>query len=100
MSIFAVDGVRWTNDRVSHVRWGSIDELTASWTSVPTVVDVGRVVKALEKGEQVRTFFKLGGHSYLGPKVSAIPYANGHVGIELNLEEGRIEKSLEDLPSV
>jgi hypothetical protein len=76
------------------------DEATAHWTSVTTVVEAGRVVKALEKGDQVRTFFTLGGHHYLGPRVSAIPYANGHVGIEVNLEEGRIEKSLEDLPSV
>jgi hypothetical protein len=100
MSIVAIDGVRWTNDRVTHVRWGNIDELTANWTTVPKVVDVDRVVKVLEKGELVRTVFKLGGRSYLGPQVSSIPYANGHIGIETSFEEGRIEKTLEDLPSV
>jgi len=44
--------------------------------------------------------FKLGGRSYLGPQVSSIPYANGHIGIETSFEEGRIEKTLEDLPNV
>jgi hypothetical protein len=100
MSVFAIDGVRWTNDRVTHVRWGDIDELTADWRSAPKVVGVDRVVEALEKGEHVRTVFKLGGRSYLGPQVTAIPYANGHIGIETSFEEGRIEKTLEDLPSV
>ncbi len=100
MSILAVDGVRWSNDRVTHVRWGKIDELTVNWASVPKVENVDRVVDALEKGEQVRTVFRLGGRSYLGPQVTAIPYVNGHIGIEASLEDGRIEKSLEDLPNV
>lgn len=68
MSIVAIDGVRWTNDRVTHVRWGNIDELTANWTSVPKVVDVDRVVKVLEKGELVRTVFKLGGEAIWAPR--------------------------------
>ncbi len=100
MSIFAIDGVRWNNDRVTHVRWGEIDDLTTDWASVPKVVGVDHVVDALGKGERVRTLFKLGGRIYLGPRVAAIPYANGHTGIEAVLEEDRVEKSLEDLPNI
>jgi hypothetical protein len=48
----------------------------------------------------VRTLFKLGGRTFLGPKVTALPYTGGHVGIEARVQDGQLEKSLEDLPPV
>jgi hypothetical protein len=100
MTTWAIDGVRWINDRVTHVRWGRVDATTNSWTSPPTIVDVSHVVDAIKKKKEVRTLFILGGRAYLGPKVVAIPYATGHVGIEAHIEDGQIEKTLEDLPVV
>jgi hypothetical protein len=83
MATLAIDGVRWTNDRVTNVRWGSFDASTNSWS-----------------GKEVRTLFKLGGRTFLGPKVTALPYTGGHVGIEARVQDGQLEKSLEDLPPV
>jgi len=100
MSTLAIDGVRWTNDRVSNVRWGSFDAGINDWTTPTTIVDVAQVVEAIKSGKEVRTLFTLGGRTFLGPKVSALPYANGHVGIEARVQDGQIEKSLEDLPPV
>ncbi|CCD41463.1 conserved hypothetical protein [Candidatus Paraburkholderia kirkii UZHbot1] len=95
-----IDGVRWVNDRVTDVRWGSFDPATNDWAAPTMIVQVQQVVDALKSGKEVRTLFKLGGRPFLGPEVSALPYANGHVGIEARVQDGQIEKSLEDLPSV
>ncbi|AET88974.1 MULTISPECIES: hypothetical protein [Caballeronia] len=100
MATLAIDGVRWTNDRVTSVRWGSFDPGTNAWTTPTTIVDVQQVVDAIKSGKEVRTLFILGGRSFLGPKVAALPYANGHIGIEARVQDGQIEKSLEDLPAV
>ena len=100
MASLAIDGVRWGDDRVTHVRWGSIDAATRTWTSSPTIVELGQVVNAIMLGTEVRTVFTLGGRTFLGPKVTTIRYAGGHVGIQTMVEDGRIEKSLEDLPPV
>jgi hypothetical protein len=100
MAILAIDGVRWTNDRVTNVRWGSFDASTNSWTTPTTIVDVAQVVDAIRSGKEVRTLFKLGGRTFLGPKVTALPYTGGHVGIEARVQDGQLEKSLEDLPPV
>jgi len=100
MGTLAIDGVRWVNDRVTSVRWGSFDTATNDWSAPTTIVDVQQVVDALKNGREVRTLFKLGGRPFLGPRVSALPYTNGHIGIEARVQDGQIEKSLEDLPSV
>jgi hypothetical protein len=100
MATLTIDGVRWVNDRVTSVRWGSFDPSINDWTTPTTIVDVQQVVEAIKKGEEVRTLFKLGGRTFLGPKVTALPYTNGHVGIEARVQDGQIEKSLEDLPAV
>jgi hypothetical protein len=100
MSTLAIDGVRWANDRVTNVRWGSFDALSNSWTSPTTIVEVAQVVDAIKSGKEVRTLFTLGGRTFLGPKVTALPYTAGHIGIEARVQEGQIEKSLEDLPPV
>ncbi|KND61887.1 hypothetical protein BVER_05952c [Candidatus Burkholderia verschuerenii] len=100
MATLAIDGVRWVNDRVTSVRWGSFDQSTNDWTAPTTIVDVHQVVDVIKRGEEVRTLFTLGGRTFLGPKVTALPYANGHVGIEARVQDGQIEKSLEDLPPV
>jgi hypothetical protein len=100
MATLAIDGVRWVNDRVTNVRWGSFDQTTNDWAEPTTIVDVHQVVDAIKSGKEVRTLFTLGGRPFLGPKVSALPYTNGHVGIEARVQDGQIEKSLEDLPGV
>ncbi|MDR5756902.1 hypothetical protein [Caballeronia sp. LZ035] len=100
MATLAIDGVRWVNDRVTSVRWGSFDPSTNDWTAPTTIVDVQQVVDAIHSGKEVRTLFTLGGRTFLGPKVGALPYTNGHVGIEARVQDGQIEKSLEDLPAV
>jgi hypothetical protein len=100
MSTLAIDGVRWANDRVTDVRWGSFDALSNAWMSPTTIVEVAQVVDAIKSGKEVRTLFTLGGRTFLGPKVTALPYTAGHIGIEARVQEGQIEKSLEDLPSV
>ncbi|SAK63410.1 hypothetical protein AWB75_02823 [Caballeronia catudaia] len=100
MATLAIDGVRWTNDRVTSVRWGSFDPGTNAWAAPTTIVDVQQVVDAIKSGKEVRTLFTLGGRAFLGPKVAALPYANGHIGIEARVQDGQIEKSLEDLPAV
>jgi hypothetical protein len=96
----AIDGVRWVNDRVTSVRWGSFDPATNDWAAPTTIVDVQQVVDAIKSGKEVRTLFILGGRAFLGPKVIAMPFANGHIGIEARVQDGQIEKSLEDLPPV
>ncbi|SAK71323.1 hypothetical protein AWB80_03804 [Caballeronia pedi] len=100
MATLAIDGVRWVNDRVTSVRWGSFDPATNDWAAPTTIVDVQQVVDAIKSGKEVRTLFTLGGRAFLGPKVIAMPYANGHIGIEARVQDGQIEKSLEDLPPV
>ncbi|WP_277187625.1 hypothetical protein [Caballeronia sp. BR00000012568055] len=100
MATLAIDGVRWVNDRVTNVRWGNFDQSTNDWAAPTTIVDVHQVVDAIKSGKEVRTLFTLGGRTFLGPKVSALPYTNGHVGIEARVQDGQIEKSLEDLPGV
>ncbi|GGD52360.1 MULTISPECIES: hypothetical protein [Caballeronia] len=100
MATLAIDGVRWVNDRVTNVRWGSFDSARNAWAAPTSIVDVHEVVDAIKSGKEVRTLFTLGGRTFLGPKVSALPYANGHVGIEARVQDGQIEKSLEDLPPV
>jgi hypothetical protein len=100
MTTLAIDGVRWVNDRVTNVRWGSFDSGTNTWAVPTTIVDVQQVVDAIRSGKEVRTLFRLGGRPFLGPKVMALPYEGGHVGIEARVQEGQIEKSLEDLPPV
>ncbi len=100
MAILAIDGVRWVNDRVTSVRWGSFEPSTNDWAVPTTIVDVQQVVEAIKHGKEVRTLFTLGGRTFLGPKVTVLPYANGHVGIEARAQDGQIEKSLEDLPVV
>ena len=59
---------------------------------------MSQVVEAIKSGKEVRTLFTLGGRTFLGPKVTALPYTAGHIGIEARVQEGQIEKSLEDLP--
>ena len=100
MATLAIDGVRWVNDRVTNVRWGSFDSARNAWAAPTSIVDVHEVVDAIKSGKEVRTLFKLGGRAFLGPKVSALPYTNGHIGIEARVQDGQIEKSLEDLPPV
>ncbi|GAB5099880.1 hypothetical protein P9250_25875 [Caballeronia sp. LP006] len=100
MTTLAIDGVRWVNDRVTNVRWGSFDSATNDWAAPTTIVEVQEVVDAIKSGKEVRTLFTLGGRTFLGPKVSSLPYANGHIGIEARVQDGQIEKSLEDLPPV
>ncbi|CAH2810525.1 MAG: hypothetical protein CBHOC_5098 [uncultured Caballeronia sp.] len=95
----AIDGVRWVNDRVTDVRWGSFDPATNDWAAPTTIVQVQQVVDALKSGKEVRTLFKLGGRPFLGPKVSALPYANGHVGIEARVQDGQPDREIARRPA-
>lgn len=102
MATFAVDGVRINpaTDRVTHVRWGPIDDTSHDWVSAPRIDDVGAVVQALHAGELVWSVYTLGGRRYLGPKIKTVVHAAGRDGIDTDVPDGHVEKCIDDLPRV
>jgi hypothetical protein len=102
MATFAVDGVRINphTDRVTHVRWALIDPKTHAWLSERRIADVDEVVRAMAAGNVVVSLFTLGGIPYLGPKLRSVAHVNGRDGIDTEIPNGSIEKSIDDLPRV
>jgi hypothetical protein len=102
MATFAIDGVRINpnTDRVTHVRWGLIDPKTRQWLSTHQIAEVDEVVKAISAGNMVWSLFTLGGTPFLGPKIKTVAHTDGHDGIDTEVPDGSIEKSIDDLPRV
>ncbi|RFU48161.1 hypothetical protein [Paraburkholderia sp. DHOC27] len=102
MATFAIDGVRIdpATGRTTHVRWARIDARTHDWLSPPQVVEIGDVVQALRAGEVCWTVFTLSGARFLGPKIRIVAHTNGPDGIDTDVPNGCIEKSMDDLPRV
>ncbi|MFP3564321.1 hypothetical protein [Paraburkholderia sp. SIMBA_030] len=102
MATFAIDGVRINpaTDRVTHVRWALVDPKTHDWLSPTEVVEVIEVVKAIHAGDVCWSLFTLGGVRFLGPKIKIVAHTNGPDGIDTEVPDGNIEKSMDDLPQV
>jgi len=102
MATYAVDGVRisGSTDRVTHVRWAPIDPHTHDWLSPPRISEVADVAQGLRTGAVVYSVFTLGGMKFLGPKIKAVPHPNGIDGIDMEVPDGSVEKSMDDLPRV
>jgi hypothetical protein len=102
MATFAIDGVRFNpaDERVTHVRWGPVDAKKNEWTSPAEIVDVRKVIDAVHAGNTVWTVFTVGGRMILGPQIKVLTFANGQGGIDTEIPDGHIEKSLDDLPRV
>jgi hypothetical protein len=102
MATFAIDGVRISpaTDRVTHVRWALIDPKTHEWLSPPQIAEVDAAVRAIRAGDVVWSLFTLGGVRFLGPKIKIVAHPGGHDGIDTEIPDGKIEKSIDDLPNV
>jgi len=102
MATYAVDGVRISasTDRVTHVRWAPIDPHTHDWLSPPKISEVADVAHDIRSGAVVYSVFTLGGRKFLGPKIKAVPHPNGADGIDMEVPDGSVEKSMDDLPRV
>jgi hypothetical protein len=102
MATFALDGVRINpaTDRVTHVRWAPIDLKTHDSLSPSAVVEVAEVVRAIQAGNICWSLFTLGGARFLGPKIKIVAHTNGPDGIDTEVPDGSIEKSIDDLPQV
>jgi hypothetical protein len=102
MATYAIDGVRISSstDRVTHVRWALIDPQTHDWLSQPTITEVADVTHDIRSGAMVYSLFTLGGMRFLGPRIKAVPHPNGVDGIDMEVPDGSIEKSIDDLPRV
>jgi hypothetical protein len=99
MATFAIDGVRIdpATDRVTHVRWALINPTTHEWQSQPQIVEVSEVVRVIHAGDAVWSLFTLGGVRFLGPKIKTVAHTNGRDGIDTEIPDGSIEKSIDDL---
>ena len=102
MATFAIDGIRINraNDRLTHVRWALVNPKTSEWLSPLAIVEVADVVKAIHGANAVWSLFTLGGRRFLGPKIRAVAHTGGHDGIDTEIPDGHIEKSIDDLPRV
>ena len=102
MATYGINGVRISpsTDRVTHVRWAPIDPQTHNWLSEPAVVDVAAVTTDIASGTVVYSVFTLGGMRFLGPKIKPVPHPNGVDGIDLEVPDGNVEKSIDDLPRI
>jgi hypothetical protein len=102
MATFAIDGIRINraNDRLTHVRWALVNPKTNEWLSPLAIVDVADVVKAIHAGNAVWSLFTLVGRRFLGPKIRAVAHTGGHDGIDTDIPNGHIKKSIDDLPRV
>ena len=102
MATYAIDGVRISasTDRVTHVRWAPIDPKTHDWLAPPQIAEIGDVTTGLRSGNLVYSLFVLGGMRFLGPKIKTVPHPNGVDGIDTEVPDGSVEKSIDDLPRV
>ena len=102
MATYGVDGVRISSstDRVTHVRWAQIDPQTHDWLSTPTISEVAAVTSDIRSGAVVYSVFTLGGMRFLGPKIKPVPHPNGIDGIDMEVPDGNVEKSIDDLPRI
>lgn len=101
MATFGIDGIRIDPaGRITHVRWAPIDPKTHDWLSPTKIVEVGEVVKAIRAGEVCRSLFTLGGNRFLGPNIRVVAHINSPDGIDMDVPDGSIEKSMDDLPPV
>jgi hypothetical protein len=102
MATFAIDGVRIdpATDRVTHVRWALINPTTHEWQSQPQIVEVSEVVRVIHAGDAVWSLFTLGGVRFLGPKMKTVAHTNCRDGIDTEIPDGSIEKSIDDLPHI
>jgi hypothetical protein len=101
MSTFGIDGIRIDfAGHITHVRWAPIDPKTREWLSPTKIVEVGELVKAIQAGEVCWSLFTLGGKRFLGPKIRVVAHTNGPDGIDTDVPDGSIEKSMDDLPPV
>jgi hypothetical protein len=102
MSTYAIDGVRISpsTDRVTHVRWAPIDPETHDWLAPPRITEIAEVTHGIHAGNVVYSLFTLGGMRFLGPKIKAIPHPNAADGIDTEVPDGSVEKSMDDLPRV
>jgi hypothetical protein len=102
MATYAIDGVRISSStgRVTHVRWAQIDLQTHDWLSQPTIAEVAHVAHDIRSGAMVYSLFTLGGMRFLGPRIKAVSHPNGVDGIDMEVPDGSVEKSIDDLPPV
>ncbi|CAG9259658.1 hypothetical protein [Paraburkholderia unamae] len=102
MATYGIDGVRISasTDRVTHVRWAAIDPQTHDWLSQPKISEIAAVTQDIRSGAVVYSVFTLGGRRYLGPKIKPVPHPNGIDGIDMEVPDGSVEKSMDDLPRV
>jgi hypothetical protein len=102
MATYAIDGVRISpsTDRVTHVRWAPIDPETHDWLAPPKITEIAEITHGIHAGNVVYSLFTLGGMRFLGPKIKAIPHPNGADGIDTEVPDGSVEKSMDDLPRV
>jgi len=102
MATFGIDGIRISSstDRVTHVRWAQIDPQTHDWLSPPTISALANVTDDIRLGAVVYSVFTLGGMRFLGPKIKSVPHPDGADGIDMEVPDGSVEKSIDDLPRV
>jgi hypothetical protein len=102
MATYGIDGVRISSstDRVTHVRWAPIDPQTHNWLAPPEISEVANVALGMRSGTVVYSVFTLGGMRFLGPKIKPVPHPNGIDGIDMEVPDGSVEKSIDDLPRV
>ncbi|WP_133646144.1 hypothetical protein [Paraburkholderia flava] len=102
MATYAIDGVRIDNGtgRITHVRWALINPKTNEWLSPHEIVAVADVVAAIRGGNLVWSLFTLGGMNFIGPKIKTVAHMDGNDGIDTDIPDGHVEKSIDDLPAV
>ena len=102
MATYAIDGVRINpvTGRITHVRWALVNPKTNEWLSQHDIVEVAEVVRAIRAGNLVWSLFTLGGMNFLGPKIKTVAHMDGNDGIDTDIPDGHIEKSIDDLPQV
>ncbi|MGH8780104.1 hypothetical protein [Paraburkholderia sp.] len=102
MATYAIDGVRidHVTGRITHVRWALVNPKTNELLSPHEIVEVKAVVDAMHAGNLVWSLFTLGGMNFLGPKIKAVAHMDGNDGIDTDIPDGHIEKSIDDLPAI
>jgi hypothetical protein len=101
MTTFGIDGIRIdSGGHTTHVCWAPIDLKTLDCLSPTRIVEVGDVVKAIRAGEVCWSIFTLSGKRFLGPKIRVVAHTNSPDGIETDVPDGSIEKSMDDLPPI
>ena len=99
MSVYAVTEVRFDEGKklVIQAEMGPVIRKGNEWIAAPKLVDVIKVVDAIQAGDDVFTMFKIRGKYTPGPKLKIIVLPSGAEGVAIDGPEVK-GMTLQDLP--